>query len=74
MKKFVIVTATLFALSGSAFAAQSEEGMNNREAMHQMVMVLKHHMTMMNSEMAAMRKMLLKLETMEAGGNISRHN
>ena len=74
MYRFPALYAFPCVTSGHAFAAQSEEGINNRGAMHQMVVVLKHHMTMMNSEMAAMRKMQMKLESREAGGSISKRN
>ena len=73
MKKIIVTALTLIALSAPSFAAQSEEGMNNREAMHQMVLMIKHEMAMMKMHMAAMVKLQHKLESMEAGGNGSRH-
>jgi hypothetical protein len=73
MKKLIIATATIFILSGSAFAEQSNEGMNNREAMHQMLIMIKHEMQMMKTHMAALVKMQHKIESMEAGGGRAVH-
>jgi hypothetical protein len=73
MKKILVAAAMLVMLSGSSFAAQSEEGMNNREAMHEMLVVLKHQMVMMEKHMAELHQMQIDLETMEAGGSVSKH-
>ncbi len=76
MKKFIIATAALLVISGSAFAAQSEEGMNNRDArlaMNHMMTMLKHEMMMTKRHMADLTRQMEALGAMEAGGNISRH-
>jgi hypothetical protein len=74
MNKIIITALTLITLSSSSFAEQSEEGMNNREAMHQMALMIKHEMDMMQMHMAALTVLQHQIESMEAGGSISKHN
>jgi hypothetical protein len=78
MKKLAIAALAISLFSGVARAEQSQEGMNNEQARHMMML----HMTsmMVDGQMQVMKLQLSQLEAfkkmlddMEAGGNQSNH-